>query len=58
MDKLKEALSIENEQQWPFIGCDGLPYVIANHLIDSDPVKYQRVAMSNGLGHLYMNHAI
>ena len=39
VDKLKEALSIRSEQQWCFIGCDGLPYVIANRLIDSDPVK-------------------
>ena len=39
VDKLKEALSIRSEQQWCFIGCDGLPYVIANLLIDSDPVK-------------------
>ena len=55
VDKLKEALSIRSEQQWCFIGCDGLPYVIANRLIDSDPVKSQWIAMSNGLGHLYMN---
>ena len=55
MDKLKEALLIGNERQWSFIGWDGLPYVIANRLIDSDPVKYQWVAMSYGLGHLYMN---
>ena len=55
MDKLKEALLIGNERQWSFIGCNGLSYVIANHLIDSDPIKYQWVAMCNGLGHLYMN---
>ena len=55
MDKLKEALSIGNERQWSFICSDGPPYVITNRLIDSDPVKYQWVAMSNGLGHLYMN---
>ena len=55
MDKLKEAVSIGNERQWSFIGSDGPPYVISNRLIDSDPVKYLWVAMSNGLGHLYMN---
>ena len=36
MNKLKEALSIGNERQWSFIGCDGPPYVIANRLIDLD----------------------
>ena len=55
MCKLKEALSIGNERQWSFIGCNGSPYVITNCLIDSDPVKYQWVAMCNGLGHLCMN---
>ena len=36
MNKLKEALSIGNERQWSFIGCDSPPYVIANRLIDLD----------------------
>ena len=34
MDLLKEALLIENENQWSLIGFDGPPYVITNRLID------------------------
>ena len=34
MDLLKEALLIENENQWSLIGYDGPPYVITNRLID------------------------
>ena len=55
MDNLKEAFLFENNWLWSFIGCDGIPYILANGLIDSDSIKCQWVGKSNGLGHLYMN---
>ena len=38
-----------------YVGCDGLPYVTASRLIETDVGKYDWVAMSSSLGHLYMN---
>ena len=55
IDTLKISLQIGVKREWSFIGCDGPPYVIASRLIDEDKSKYDWVAMSNGLGHLYMN---
>ena len=55
LDTLKDSLHIGIEREWSFVGCDGPPYVIASRVIDSDPERYKWVAMSNGLGHLYMN---
>ena len=41
------------KREWSYFGCNGLSYVIASRLVDEG--NYEWVAMSNGLGHLYMN---
>ena len=46
-------LGTGEKRQWLYVGCDGPPYVIASRLVDEG--NYEWVAMSNGLGHLYMN---
>ena len=55
LDQLKVTLDIGGKREWSYVGCDGPPYVIASRLIESDVGKYDWVAMSSGLGHLYMN---
>ena len=46
-------LGIGENREWSYVGCDGPPYIIASRLVDEG--DYEWVAMSNGLGHLYMN---
>ena len=55
IDTLKISLQIGVKRAWSFIGCGRPPYVITSRLIDEDKSKYYWVAMSYGLGHLYMN---
>ena len=55
LDQLKVTLDIGGKREWSYVGCDGPPYVIASRLIESEVGKYDWVAMSSGLGHLYMN---
>ena len=55
LDQLKVTLDIGGKREWSYVGCDGPRYVIASRLIESDVGKYDWVAMSSGLGHLYMN---
>ena len=54
MDQLKITLDIGGKREWSYVGCDGPPYVIASRLTESEVGKYDWVAMSSGLGHLYM----
>ena len=46
-------LGIGEKREWSHVGCDGPPYVITSRLVGEG--NYEWVAMSNGLGHLYMN---
>ena len=46
-------MGIGEKREWSYVGCDGPPHVIASRLVDEG--NYEWVAMSNGLGHLYMN---
>ena len=55
LDQLKVMLDIGGKREWPFVGCDSPLYVKASRLIESDVGKYDWVAMSSSLGHLYMN---
>ena len=55
LDQLKVILDIGGKREWSYVGCDGPLYVIASRLIESEIGKYDWVAMSSGLGHLYMN---
>ena len=48
-------LDISGKWEWSYVGCDDPLYVIASRLIESEVGKYDWVAMSSGLGHLYMN---
>ena len=50
---LNELLGIGEKREWSYVGCDGPLYVIASRLVDEG--NYEWVAMSNGLGHLFMN---
>ena len=54
-DRYYIALGIGVDREWSFLGCDGPPHVIGSRTIDANPTKYDWIAMSNGLGHLYMN---
>lgn len=60
-DNVKQILSqlklyiINEDRKWSVLGCDGPPYCLANRIIESDPEKYDWVAMNSGLGHLHMN---
>lgn len=49
MDKLKEAFLFENNWLWSFVGCDGIPYIFANGLTDSDSIKCQWVGIRSPL---------
>ena len=55
LNKLKVTLEIGSTREWSYVGCDGPPYVIASKLIESGKGDFDWVAMSSGLGHLYMN---
>ena len=55
LDQLKLTLDIGGKRKWPYVGCHGPLYAIASRLIESGIGKYVWVAMSSGLGHLYMN---
>ena len=55
LDQLKVMLDIGGKREWPYVGCDGPLYIKASRLIESDVGKYDKVAMSSSLGHLYMN---
>ena len=55
LDQLKVTLDIGGKREWSYVGCDGPSYIIASRLIESEVGKYDWVAMSSGLGHIYMN---
>ena len=46
-------LGIVENREWSYVGCNGPPYIIASRLVDEG--NYECVAISNALGHLYMN---
>jgi hypothetical protein len=54
LETLRQELDITGQRQWGIIGCDGLPYLLSQRVIE-DNDNLQDILIQPGLGHFEIN---
>ncbi|XP_062577048.1 uncharacterized protein LOC134238946 [Saccostrea cucullata] len=56
LEKLKTELGVPERRKWSIIGCDGLPYLLCQRVLQDNP-EFQDLLVQPGLGHFEINMA-
>ena len=55
LESYKDLHGIGHSRHWVFLGCDGVPYRLANQIKLANSEKFDWLVLLPGLGHLHMN---